>query len=100
QMPLRAVLESKGSDVGDGALGVEPGVERSGARIEERARHRPDRAAREVAIRRQRELADALEIGALELALPRNPLAPRARERHAVDLRELPRVIGLAAGPS
>ena len=56
---------------------VERGVELLAARVEVGARDRAERLAGEVLERRDRVLADRVEVGLLESALPVDPVAAR-----------------------
>ena len=78
----RAGLRRNPADVRDRARIVETGIKGVGTRIVERARNRPERAWRDIAIRRERILPDRLEVPSLERVFVGDPRGPGLLERY------------------
>ena len=97
QGPRAAVAHVQCGDVIDDARVTHAGVEDAARFVEIRARDRAHRGGCEVALRRDRMLANFGEIAALELVLEGDPVLPGPLERDAEHLLELIGVVAAAA---
>ena len=92
-----AGLHVERADVGDHARVVEGGVDAVARLVVVSARHRAQRARGQVAMGRDRVLADGLEVLLLERLLGGDPVGPCAFQRPAEDVTELGGVVAAAA---